>query len=193
MRLHYYTPAVPESYCVGVHNGHGFGSLFARLFSKVAAKTTSIAAKIAAKTATKAATKIAKTAGRKALKVLTTKGADLAKKVAKEAIATAAEVGGQYALQKINSATESALKTQLPPELVHSIADVAKKGLQTVGSKARNVATHSAHTLIDKGVVRAEQVGGIKRKPVRVQRGGAKKKKVRKKEREVLTNIIDSA
>ena len=69
MKLFYYTTAVPNSNCVGVHNGHGFGSLFAKLFSKVAAKT-----------AAKAAANVASKVGRKALKIVTTKGPDIAKK-----------------------------------------------------------------------------------------------------------------
>lgn len=190
MRLHYYTPAVPQCYCVGVHNGHGFGSLFAKLFSKVATKTAAtaarVAAKSAAKAAAKAAVKVARTAGKKALKVVTTKGADLAKQVAKEALNTAAEVGGEFALQKINSAAE-AVSSKLPPELVHSIANVAKTGVKTVGSSAREAAIRKTEQLIDKGVARAEQVGGLKRK------APAHRQPKKKKKRELLSNIIDRA
>ena len=182
MRLHYYTTAVPNSYCVGVHNGHGFGSLFARLFFKVAAKTAAKAAvKVAAKTAARAAASAAKNAGRKALKVITTKGADIAKKAAKEAIKKAAEAGGDFAAEKIASLTEKALKTKLPEDLVHSVSDIAKQGVKAVGSKATSAAGRSVDTLIDKGVSKAERVAGIQRAgkrkqpPVRVR---AKKKKV---------------
>ena len=188
MRLHYFTPAVPQCYCVGVHNGHGFGSLFAKLFSKVATKTATtaarVAAKSAAKAAAKAAVKVARTAGKKAVKVVTTKGADLAKQVAKEALNTAAEVGGEFALQKINSAAE-AVSSKLPPELVHSIANVAKTGVKTVGSSAREAAIRKTEQLIDKGVARA--VGGLKRK------APAHRQPKKKKKRELLSNIIDRA
>lgn len=148
MKLFYYTTAVPNSYCVGVHNGHGFGSLFAKLFSKVAAKT-----------AAKAAAKVASKVGRKALKIVTTKGPDIAKKAAKEAIEKAAEAGGNFAVEKINSLTKKAIqKTNLPENIIHSVSDTLKQGVKTAGSKATNAANLGVDTLVDKGVA------GIKRK-----------------------------
>ena len=187
MRLHYYAPAVSQSYCVGVHNGHGFGSLFARLFSKVAVKT-----------AARAAVKVAKVAGRKALKVVTTKGADFARKTAENLIKEGARAGTELAIQKINSLTESALKTRLPASVVHTISDVVREGTRTVGSKVANSATDKALTLIDKGVTRAEQVAGIKRKATTVHKRKAtvKKKKATGKKtaanRKHLQNLIES-
>ena len=79
MRLHHYAPAVPNSYCVGVHNGHGFGSLFAKLFSKVAAKTV-------AKTAAKAALRVVKTVGKKAVTKTLKEAPKILKKVGKIAL-----------------------------------------------------------------------------------------------------------
>ena len=138
MRLQYYTTAVPNSYCVGVHNGHGFGSLFARLFSKVAAKTASKTAKVA----TKAATKVVKAAGQKALKVVTTKGPKVAEKAVKKALKQAVKAGGNFAAEKINSLTDKALKTKLPPDIVHSISDAAKQGVEAVKGEVTKSLEH---------------------------------------------------
>ena len=179
MRLHYYTTAVPNSYCVGVHNGHGFGSLFARLFSKVAARTV---AKVAIKTAARAAAKVARVAGRKALKFVTTKGADIAKKAAKQAIKQAVETGGNFAAEKIASLTEKALNTKLPEDLVHSISDIAQQGVKAAKGRVTKAADRTVETAINKGVTKAEQVAGIKRKqppPAQVARrnhGGKRRK-----------------
>lgn len=148
MRLHYYAPAVSRSYCVGIHNGHGFGSLFAKLFSKVAAKT-----------AAKAAVNVAKSAGKKALTIAAKKGADLAKEVAKEGLKQAAEIGTELATQKINSLAESAIKKNLPPEIVHSIQNIATRGVGAAGQTVKTVGADKVQSLIDKGAVRAENLG----------------------------------
>ena len=173
MRLHYYTTAVPQSYCVGVHNGHGFGSLFAKIFSKVAAKT-----------AAKAAVKVAKTAGRKALKVATTKGVDILKDFGKHAINTGTELGKDLAIQKINSIAQSdRLKNVLGEDIVHSLADTATRGVQIGGRAIANTATKQGEKLLDKGRSRVEAFAGIKRKaavpkkPTKTTKHPAKKKK----------------
>ena len=153
MRLHYYTPAVPESYCVGIHNGHGFGSLFARLFSKVAAKT-----------AAKAAVKVAKVAGRKALKVVTTKGAAVAKKAAKQAYKEAAKGVKTYATEKIADWTEKGLKSKVPDSFVHSVSAAATRGVNAADKAVHKV---DVNALIDKGakhILGVEPVAGVKRR-----------------------------
>ena len=182
MRLHYYTPAVPQSYCVGVHNGHGLGSLFARLFSKIAASTAS-----------KAALQVAKQAGREAMKVATTRGSELAKHAAKQAVVKAAEAGGEFASQKIKNMTERALKTSLPKELVHSIDAAAKEGVQAAVKKA-SVATSVANTLIDKGVTEVEKAVGIEKKTGRKRKTTKLPGKPKRfRARYELDNIINSA
>ena len=180
MRLHYYTPAVPQSYCVGVHNGHGFGSLFARIFSKVAAKT-----------AARAAVKVAKVAGRKALKVVTTKGVEVAKKVAKQALEEGAKIGSEFATQKIEQLADKALKAGVSPSVVQSVSTTAKRGVQSAQDKT-SVAVQGAHALIDKGASRVEQVAGLRATQV------SRKRKARRKRpyphpASSLQNIIDSA
>ena len=144
MILHYYAPAVPESYCVGIHNGHGLGSVFARLFSKIAAKT-----------AAKAAARVAKAAGQKALKVAVTRGAQLGKKAlnvvknqgvkvikeyGKEAISKAGEAAADYALEKINSTSEKAINKGLPPQAIHSIKDTLERGVKSAQTDVTNAA-----------------------------------------------------
>ena len=172
MRLHYYAPAVPQSYCVGIHNGHGFGSLFARLFSKVAVKT-----------AAKAAAKVAKVAGRKALKVATTKGAEVAKKFAKQALEEGVKIGTEFATQKIEQLSEKALKAGIPSSVVQSASATAKSGVQSAQDKT-SVVVQGAHTLIDKGASRVGKVGNrlIGAEPKRKRKRGEKRK---------LTNIIN--
>ena len=154
MILHYYAPAVPESYCVGIHNGHGLGSVFARLFSKIAAKT-----------AAKAAARVAKVAGQKALKVAATRGAQLGKKVlnvaknqgvkvikeyGKEAINKAGEAAADYALEKINSTSEKAINKGLPPQAIHSIRDTLERGVKSAQTDVTNAALKKANILVDK-------------------------------------------
>ena len=148
MRLHYYAPAVRHSYCVGIHNGHGFGSIFAKLFSKVAAKT-----------AARAAVSVAKSAGKKALKVAAKKGAQLAKEVAKEGLKQAADIGTEIATAKINALADSAIKKNLPQDLVHSIRDAATRGVGTAGKTVKSVGTDKVHGLINAGSVKAEHLG----------------------------------
>ena len=163
MRLHYYAPAVPESYCVGIHNGHGLGSVFARLFSKIAAKT-----------AAKAAARVARTAGQKALKVAVTKGAQIGKqalKVAKdqgakaikeygkEAITRAGEAAADFALEKINSTSEKAISKGLPPKAIHSLRDTFERGVRSAQTDATNAALKNANILVDKASRSAYKVG----------------------------------
>ena len=140
MLLHYYTPTVSP-----YHHGHGFGSIFAKIFSKVAAKT-----------AAKTALKVAKTAGKKALSVAAKKGAEIAKDVAKEGLKQAADLGAEIATEKINRIAESALKTKVPADIVHSVQSLATKGVGAAGSKVK---TLDVDSLIDKGVAKAEHLG----------------------------------
>ena len=163
MKLHYYAPAVSESYCVGIHNGHGLGSFFVRLFSKIAAKT-----------AAKAVARVAKTAGQKVLKVAVNKGAQLGKKAlnvaknqgvkaikeyGKEAINKAGEAAADYALEKINSTSEKAINKGLPPETVHSIKDTLEKGVKSAQVDVTNAALKKANVLVDKASSSAYKAG----------------------------------
>ena len=150
MRLHYYAPPVRLSYCVGIHNGHGFGSVFAKLFSKAAAKT-----------AARAAVSVAKTAGKKALTVAAKQGAKLAKEGAKEGLKQAAEIGTELATAKINSLADSAIKKNLPPEIVHSIRDIATRGVGAAGTAVKTVGTNKVEGLIDKGSAKAERLRNL--------------------------------
>ena len=154
MKLHYYAPAVSQSYCVGIHNGHGLGSVFARLFSKIAAKN-----------AAKAAARVAKAAGKKVLRVAVTKGAQLGKKAlnvaknqgvkvikeyGKEAISKAGEAAADYALEKINSTSEKAINKGLPSEAVHSIKGTLERGVKSAQANVTKAALKNASILVDK-------------------------------------------
>lgn len=212
MILHYYAPAVPESYCVGIHNGHGIGSVFARLFSKVAAKT-----------AAKAATTVAKTAGKKLVKVATTKGMQLGKKalntVAKEGVKAVKEYGpkvltkagkvaSEFATQKIDSVSDEAIKRGVPAEVVHSFSNAAKTGLNKTGNKVVSAVTNEVNTLLnqvgdstEKKVAKTRipiarsirkknltKLAGVKRKAPKFSHP-AKKRKINPN----LSNIIEEA
>ena len=169
MRLHYYTTAVPNSYCVGVHNGHGFGSLFAKLFSKVAAKS-------AAKAAAKAAARV----GRKAVKIVATKGAEVTKQAAKKAITKGAEAGAKLLTEKINSTVEKlADNKKIPQGILHSASDALKQGVKALESGVSSTAVRGVDDLVDKGVSKAEQIAGIKRREE--QSSEEQKKKKRRK------------
>ena len=179
MILHYYTPAVPHSYCVGVHNGHGFGSLFAKLFSKVAVKSAAKAAGIAAKTAAKAAGAAAKTAtkavtkaglqlgknvAKKTVKEFAKQGTEVLKETAKGAVHDLTNAGVDFALGKIAQAQEKAINSKVPASFVNSLAAAATGGVQHVRDKVPQV-----NSLIDQQVDKArgkiETVAGIKRAP----------------------------
>ena len=148
MRLHYYAPPVHNSYCVGIHNGHGFGALFGKLFSKVASKTVA-----------KAAVSAAKSAGKKALTVVAKKGVQFAKEAAKEGLKQAAEIGTELATAKINSLADSAINKNLPPEIVQSIRDIATRGVGAAGTAVQTLGTQKVHRLIDRGSAKAENLG----------------------------------
>ena len=157
MRLHHYAPAVPNSYCVGVHNGHGFGSLFAKLFSKVAAKTV-------AKTAAKAALRVAKSVGKKALKEVTKQAPKIIKKVGKTAFEEGTKAVGDYALQKLEEVEKKALNTKLPSSLVHSIADAAKGGVRGLQETAPKKLESKLNSKIDEVKEKIERASGIEKK-----------------------------
>ena len=196
MRLHYYTPAVSR-YCVGVHNGHGFGSIFARLFSKVAAKA-----------AAKTALSVAKTAGKKALNIAAKKGAELAKEAAKEGLKQLTETGTELTTQGIKAATEKALHTKLPPAIVHSVQNVALKGVDTAAKKVAGLDLDSAidkgvgkvhglgNALIDKSLGKVEHSLQDSVQQHAVKQGGRKRKAKKKKspaakrKKDMLTNIL---
>ena len=167
MRLHYYTPAVPHSYCVGVHNGHGFGSLFARIFSKVAvrtaAKAAGVAAKAAAKTAAKTALRVATTTGKKVVKQLAKQGAQVIKETAKGAVKDLTNVAGDFVTQKIAEAQEKALNSNVPAPLVNSLATIATGGVQHLQSKVPKL-NSLIDTNVDKAREKIETVAGVERK-----------------------------
>ena len=183
MRLHYYTPAVPQSYCVGVHNGHGFGSLFAKLFSKVAvktaAKTAAVAAKTAAKAAAKTALRVGAKAGKKVLKQVVKQGAEVVKDTGKEIVTGLTDAGTQYALGKIAQVQEKGLNSNIPKPLVNSLAAVATGGVQHLQSKVPKL-NSLIDTNVDKArekIERAAGVGGKKkdRRTQNIARGKTKR------------------
>ena len=157
MRLHHYAPAVPNSYCVGIHNGHGFGSLFAKLFSKVAAKTV-------AKTAAKAALRVAKSAGRKAASQVVKEAPKILKKVAKVAVDEGTNYAGKYVEKKLGELEKKALNTKLPPSLVHSAADAAKGGVKGLQASVPKLLQPKVNSKIDEFKEKLEKTAGIEKK-----------------------------
>ena len=79
--------------------------------------------------------------------------------MAKEGLKQAAEIGTELATQKINSLAESAIKKNLPPEIVHSIQNIATRGVGAAGQTVKTVGADKVQSLIDKGAVRAENLG----------------------------------
>ena len=126
MLLYNYSPSDShKSYYVRVHDGHGLGSLFARLFSKVVVKS-----------AAKTALRVAKVAGKKGLKTALIQGTPLAKKAAKESIRQANSTVKDLVLQGIDSAEQKAINTVGQPEFIQSIANVIARGKTQAGARA---------------------------------------------------------
>ena len=150
MRLHHYTPAVPESYCVGVHNGHGFGSLFAKLFSKVAAKTV-------AKTAAKAVARVSKVAARKLAK----EAPKLLKKAGKVALEEGTKAAANFAQDKIQVLKKKAINSQIPASLTHSLANIAEEGVQKLQHTVPKTIGAIGNRKIDEYTKKLENAAGI--------------------------------
>ena len=150
MRLHHYTPAVPESYCVGVHNGHGFGSLFAKLFSKVAAKTV-------AKTAAKAVARVSKVAARKLAK----EAPKLLKKAGKVALEEGTKAAADFAQDKIQVLKKKAINSQIPAGLTHSLANIAEEGVQKLQHTVPKTIGAIGNRKIDEYTKKAKNAAGI--------------------------------
>lgn len=157
MRLHHYTPAVPESYCVGVHNGHGFGSLFAKLFSKVAAKTI---AKTAAKAVGRAATRVVKVAARKAAK----EAPKLLKKAGKKVLEEGTKAAANFAQDKIQVLKKKAINSRIPADLTYSLANIAEEGVQKLQHTVPKTIGAIGNRKIDEYTKKLENVAGIANK-----------------------------
>ena len=113
MKLHYYgTTTRPKLHYEKGYNGHGFGSLFARLFKSLA------------KPAVKGIAKAVKVAGRKALRVAARKAVPLAKKAVKKAAINAAEAGVNFGVEK----AKTLIKEKAPSKFHHSLTDIAESG-----------------------------------------------------------------
>ena len=113
MKLHYYgTTTPPNLHYEKGYNGHGFGSLFARLFKSLA------------KPAMKGIAKAVKVAGRKALRVAARKAVPLAKKAVKKAAINAAEAGVNFGVEK----AKTLIKEKAPSKFHHSLTDITESG-----------------------------------------------------------------
>lgn len=159
MLLYNYSPSdLHTSYYVRVHDGQGLGSMFARLFSKIAvktaAKTALNVAKVAAKKAAKVAARQTLRVGKKALKVAAREGQTLVKRAGKEAIKEAKRMGTDAALQGIDFIQQKATNKVGHPELIHSVANFARGKTHAGANKLSKVATHQLDTTIDKLVAR---------------------------------------
>ncbi len=176
MRLHHYTPAVPESYCVGVHNGHGFGSLFAKLFSKVAAKTV---AKTAAKAVGKAATRGLKVVARKAVK----EAPKLLKKAGKVALEEGTKAAANFAQDKIQVLKKKAINSQIPAGLTHSLANIAEEGVQKLQHTVPKKIGAIGDRKIDEYTKKFENAAGITDKKLSSKKIAAtiKKRNIKRK------------
>ena len=121
------------------HSGHGFGSFFAKLFSKVAGKTVA-----------KSIGTVAKVVGRKAIKAATSSTVkSLAKKAAKEIGKEAAKAGTDFAVNKINSLAQIAIKRGVPSKLVHNALTVGEEGARSGITKLGDTAVNKIHAGID--------------------------------------------
>ena len=149
MILHHYSP-IPQSY---YHSGRGLGSVFARLFSKIAAKTAGKVATAAAKNAGKKLVKVVTTKGmqigRKALNTAAKEGVKAVRQYGPEALKKVGKVASEFALQKIDSASHKAIKHGAPVEVVHSLSNAAKTGLNKTGNKVVSAVTKEVGTLLN--------------------------------------------
>ena len=172
MRLHHYTPAVPESYCVGVHNGHGFGSLFAKLFSKVAAKTV-------AKTAAKTIARVSKVAARKLAK----EAPKLLKKAGKVALEEGTKAAADFAQDKIQVLKKKAINSQIPAGLTHSLANIAEEGVQKLQHTVPKKIGAISDRKIDEYTKKFENAAGISHRKLSSKKIAAtiKKRNIKRK------------
>ena len=172
MRLHHYTPAVPESYCVGVHNGHGFGSLFAKLFSKVAAKTV-------AKTAAKTIARVSKVAARKLAK----EAPKLLKKAGKVALEEGTKAAANFAQDKIQVLKKKAINSRIPAGLTHSLANIAEEGVQKLQHTVPKTIGAIGNRKIDEYTKKLENAAGIADKKLSSKKIAAtiKKRNIKRK------------
>ena len=135
MRLHYYTNASPDPYFFEIrhHHGQGFSSIFAQLFSKVAAKT-----------ATRTALSAAKVAGRKVLRVAAKQGKRLPREAANTGIEELKKVGKDLAVQGIDALAQTAINKGVPSEIVHNVSTAARDGAKNVVDKLGNTTASSS-------------------------------------------------
>ena len=188
MRLHYYTTAVPNSYCVGVHNGHGFGSLFARIFSKVAART---AARVVGRVAKTVGTKVLKTAVRRGVPLLR-KVKPLIKKSVEKGLEKGIEIGGEYVINKLERGADAVLKNHVPPETLQKAKATIREGVGRAQKKITDITERGVETLIDKSTAKINQLerkGGVKRK--NPSKSPVARKKLRPGERKTKKFSID--
>ena len=132
MKLHYYgTSAPPHLHYAGAYNGHGFGSLFARIFKSLA------------KPAVKGIAKAVKVAGRKALRVAARKAVPLAKKAVKKAAINAAEAGVNFGVEK----AKTLIKEKAPSKFHHSLTDIAESGGEELQKSFKDLTNKSVDNI----------------------------------------------
>ena len=159
MLLYNYSPAdLHTSINVRVHDGKGLGSLFARIFSKVAvktaAKTALNAAKVAGKKAIKVAARQGVKAGKQALKTAVREGSHLAKDIGTDLTKEAVKAGQNFALQGITAAEQKLIKKVGSEKNIHSIANVLRDKTSARAQAVSNTVTNKLNTSIDNLVAR---------------------------------------
>lgn len=144
MILHFYSVETPL-YFTKIHNGHGLGSIFARISGKIASKA-------AAKTIIKAAVSAAKTVGKKTLKTAVKEAIPLAKQGIKQGITEATKYGTEKALYGINSVAEKAINKGVPTDIVHKISTTVERGVKRQAGQISRAATEKLQEHLDKAV-----------------------------------------
>ena len=163
MRLFYYAPAVASSYCVGIHNGHGIGAVFARLFSKVAAASAAKAVQRVVKSTGKkiltAATAKGAEIGKQALAVAKDKGTTVVKNLGKKAVYKLGKKTGHFINQGIDKGKEAAIKLGVDPRVARAEANQLKRGVKHVTREARNAVLRQGNQAVNQLVGAASSRG----------------------------------
>ena len=182
MLLYNYSPAdLHTSINVRVHDGKGLGSLFARIFSKVAvktaAKTALNAAKVAGKKAIKVAARQGVKAGKQDLKTAVREGSHLAKDIGTDLTKEVVKAGQNFALQGITAAEQKLIKKVGSEKNIHSIANVLRDKTSAGAQAVTDTVTNKLNTGINNLVARHSPPEAVIKKSQRKRKSTTKKEK----------------
>ena len=186
MILHHYTHG---DELIASYYGYGFGSIFAKLFSKVAAKTTSRAAlgdakRIGSKLVRDGVRKISPVAKKtitSAVKKGMKKAVPVAKNMVKKGVKRAAEEAQSAIANKVRKMEKSAIKRGVSPQLAHKVSTILESGSREGINRLENLVNEKG----DKAIAEILKESGASKT--------THSKKSKEKVGNPLQNLIDSA